>query len=224
MDAPKQLVAVDCVLFGSVNGRLKVLLFENGMQSVANKWSLIGSYVNENETVVEAVNRVLGDTIGLNGLFLEECGTYSELSRCPGSRIISITYFALISLEESNIKLSEDVQAKWFSVDSIPELVLDHNQMVEDALNTLRSKAKYEPLGFELLPHKFSIPQLQTLYEDLLEKSLDHSNFRKKVLSLGVLERLEEKDFSSSKRGANLFRFNKKRFQKLKSNGLSFQL
>lgn len=223
-NAEKLLVAVDCIIFGFDNQQLKLLLFKRKIEPFKEEWSLIGSFIKSNESVPEAANRVLLESTGLRNVFLEELACYSDADRDSGARVISIAHYALIRLEESQEQLTETYQAHWIDVESIPNLILDHNTMVLDALDKLRKKARYQPIGFELLPEKFTIPQLKVFYDAIYQKKLDRRNFRKRILSMNILEKLDEKDKSSSKKGAFLYRFDKKKYEVLTAKGFNFEL
>ena len=188
------------------------------------EWSLIGSFVKIDEDADEAAKRVLTEITGLENVFMEELRTYGKADRDPGFRCISIGQYALIRIEDYDKELVEKHGAHWYELDEIPDLVLDHNQMVQDALGRLRRKARYQPIGFELLPEKFTIPQLQQLYEAIYQDELDARNFRKKALSYNVLIKLEEKDKSSSRRGAFLYKFDDINYQKLLKSGYNFEI
>ncbi len=220
----KIYVATDCIIFGFDTGKLKLLIFKRRVQPLKGEWSLIGSFVNIDEDVDAAAKRVLTEITGLKNVFMEELKTYGATNRDPGARCISIGQYALIRIEDYDKELVEKHGAIWYELDKIPNLVLDHNQMVQDALGRLRRKARYQPIGFELLPEKFTIPQLQQLYEAIYQKELDARNFRKKVLSYNVLIKLEEKDKSSSRRGAFLYKFDDINYQKLRKSGYNFEI
>lgn len=222
--APKILVAVDCIIFGFDGGILKVLVFKRKVEPFSGSWSLIGSFVAEIESAEEAAKRVLFEITGLKKIFMEELKTYSSVTRDPGARCISIGQYALISLSKKNKKLTETHGAEWLPMSDLPELVLDHQQMVADALERLRNKARFYPIGLELLPKKFTIPQLQALYEELFQTPFDTRNFRKKLLSLQMLIPLEEKDKRSSKKGAFLYEFDYDKYNSLKNKGFNFSL
>lgn len=222
--ADRLMVAVDCIIFGFDKEQLKLLLFKRKLEPFKNEWSLIGSFVNGEEDVVTAASRVLAELAGLEDVFLEELGCYGEYDRDPGARVISIAHYALIRLEEQEIALTASHQAQWFNVDDIPPLILDHNKMIMTALEKLRRKARYQPIGFELLPAKFTIPQLKTFYDAIYQKTLDRRNFRKRILAMGILKKLEEKDKSTSKKGAFLYQFEKKKYQQLVAKGFHFEL
>lgn len=220
----KMYVAADCIIFGFDAGTLKLLVFQRRIKPLKGEWSLIGSFVKLEEDVSAAAERVLRDITGLENVFMEELRTYGSKDRDPGFRCISIGHFALIRINEYDKELVERHGAVWFDIDDLPNLVLDHNQMVVDALEKLKIKARFQPIGFELLPKKFTIPQLQLLYEAIYQKKLDTRNFRKKVLSLNVLNKLEEKDKSTSKRGAFLYKFNDRNYEKLLKSGFNFEI
>lgn len=220
--AEKMYVATDCIVFGFDKGELKLLIFKRRVKPNKGAWSLIGSFVDIDEDVDKAAQRVLEQITGLQKIFFEQLKTYAKADRDKGYRCISIAQFALIRIDEHDKELVEEHDAYWYKFDELPKLVLDHDQMIADAFEKLRRKARYQPIGFELLPEKFTIPQLQSLYEAIYQRKLDSRNFRKKVLSLNVLIRLDEKDKSGSKRGAFLYTFNDKNYQKLLLQGYNF--
>ncbi len=220
----KMYVATDCIIFGFHEGKLKLLVFKRRVEPLRGEWSLIGSFVRLDEDLEVAGKRVLKETTGLENLYMQQLRSYGKKDRDPGYRCISIAQYALIRIDEYDEQLVEEHGAKWFEIDHLPLLVLDHNQMVHDALLQLKQNARYKPIGFELLPEKFTIPQLQTLYEAIYQRELDARNFRKKVLSLNVLEKLDEKDKSTSKRGAFLYKFNYENYQELLKSGYNFEI
>lgn len=220
----KMYVATDCIIFGFHEGRLKLLVFRRKVEPLQGEWSLIGSFVRLDEDLDVAGRRVLKETTGLENVFMQQLKSYAKKDRDPGYRCISIAQYALIRIDDYNEQLVEEHGAKWFEIDELPSLILDHNQMVKDALMQLKHNARYKPIGFELLPEKFSIPQLQALYEAIYQRELDARNFRKKVLSLNVIEKLDEKDKSGSKRGAFLYKFNYENYQQLLTSGYNFEI
>ncbi|MCM4152768.1 NUDIX domain-containing protein [Arenibacter sp. N53] len=221
---PKILVATDCIVFGFDEGILKLLVFRRRIDPFKGEWSLIGSFVDEEESVSEAARRVLLQFTGLENIFLEELRVYSDVDRDSGARCISIAQYALIRINDYDREQVELHGAKWFALEDIPDLVLDHNIMITDALERLKQKTTRKPIGFELLPEKFTIPQLQSLYEAIYQTKLDDRNFRKKLLSFNLLIKLDEKDKSTSKKGAFLYRFNYEKYQKLEESGFNFVL
>lgn len=218
----KMYVATDCIVFGFDAGELKLLIFKRRVEPDKDKWSLIGSFVELNEDVDQAAKRVIKEITGLSNIFFEQLKAYGKSNRDHGYRCISIAQFALIRIDDYDRKLVEKHGAYWYKINDIPKLALDHDQMVVDALNELRKKARYQPIGFELLPEKFTIPQLQSLYESIYQRDMDSRNFRKKVLSLKVLRKLDEKDRASSKRGAYLYKFDSDNYHKLLLSGYDF--
>ena len=220
----KMYVATDCIIFGFDAGRLKLLLFKRKVAPLKGEWSLIGSFVRLDEDVSSAAKRVLQEITGLQNVYMEELRSYGAADRDPGFRCISIAQYALIRLNDYDKELVEQHGAVWHDLDSLPPLVLDHDQMVEDALKKLKRKARTQPIGFELLPEKFTIPQLQSLYEAIYQKELDTRNFRKKVLSNNVLIKLNEKDKTTSKRGAFLYKFDHENYEKLIQEGYNFEI
>ena len=220
----KMYVATDCIIFGFEEGKLKLLVFKRRVDPLMGEWSLIGSFVKINEDVDQAAQRVLEEITGLKNIYMEQLKSYGAADRDPGYRCVSIGQYALIRINDYDKELVEKHGAHWYDIEELPELVLDHNQMVTDALEKLKQKARYQPLGFELLPEKFTIPQLQQLYEAIYQKELDARNFRKKALSNNVLIKLEEKDKASSRRGAFLYKFDDQTYQKLIQSGYNFEI
>jgi ADP-ribose pyrophosphatase YjhB (NUDIX family) len=216
-------VATDCIVFGYDSENLKLLLFQRKIEPFKNEWSLIGTFVHLDESIDDAAQRVLNQTTGLSNIYMEQTKAYGEINRDPGFRCVSIGQYALIRLDDHDKQLVEKYGAKWFALEDLPPLILDHQKMIKDALEILMDKAQKQPLGFELLPKKFTIPQLQRLYESIYRKSIDSRNFRKKILSLNILIKLEEKDKSGSKKGAFLYKFNNRKYQKTFSNAFNFE-
>lgn len=220
----KMYVATDCIIFGFDKGKLKLLVFKRRVTPLEGEWSLIGSFVQLTEDVSQAAKRVLQEITGLENVFMQQLKAYGKADRDPGYRCISIAQFALIRIDEYDKELTQKFGAHWFDLDKLPDLVLDHSQMVADALQALKTKARYQPIGFELLPEKFTIPQLQSLYEAIYQKELDDRNFRKKLKSLKLLINTNEKDKTSSRRGAFLHKFDYKRYQDLLKMGYNFEI
>jgi len=220
----KILIAVDCVIFGFDSEQLKLLLFRRKVEPLKGAWSLIGAFVNEDLSLNDAAKQIVFDLTGLNNIFLEELQTYSNVDRDPGERVISVAHYSLIRINDFDIDSVEKFDARWFNIDEVPELILDHKEMVEDATLKIRRKARFEPIVFELLPEKFTIPHLQILYECIYQKKLDDRNFRKKILSFDILTKTEEKDRTGSKKGAFLYKFNKDKFNNYIAKGHNFEL
>jgi ADP-ribose pyrophosphatase YjhB (NUDIX family) len=220
----KHLVAVDCIIFGYdiTEKEVRLLLVKRRFSPSKGKWSLAGGFVEKTESLDEAARRILTQLTGLNDVYPEQSYSYGDAMRDPGARVISVAYSALIRINEMNKQLTERNEAKWISISNMPDLIFDHSEMVRRALSELQDQIKVKPVGFELLPDKFTLVQLQDLYEALFRRKVDRRNFRKKILSMGILERLDEKEKQTSKRGAFYYRFIKTRYEKLKENGFYF--
>jgi 8-oxo-dGTP diphosphatase len=218
------LVAIDCVIFGYHEGDLKLLAIKRNMEPAFGQWSLMGGFLEENEDLDQAAARILKQLTGLTNVYLEQLHTYGNPNRDPGARVVSVAYYAIINLSGHNKELAKEFDARWFNINDKQELIFDHAHMVEMALEELQKHARIVPVGITLLPDKFTIPQLQELYEAILQKKLDRGNFRKSILSLELLKKLEEKDKSSSRKGAWFYRFDEKRFNELIKNGVLIKI
>ena len=200
-------MAVDCVIFGYENGELKLLLYPRSFEPEKGKWSLMGGFVNDEESANNAASRVLRQTTGLDNIYLEQVHTFSEPTRDPESRVVSVAYYALIRLDQHDKAFLEESGAEWWPFTQLPEMIFDHVDMVKLAIERLQMKAGFDLVGKELLPENFTLLQLRMLYEAILQRELDPGNFRKKVLSLKILERLNIKNTTESKKGAYYFKF-----------------
>jgi len=218
----KILVAVDCIIFGFDGNHLKALLIKRGFEPEKGCWSLMGGFVGKDENADEAAARVLHDLTGMKSIYMEQLYTFSDVKRDSAGRVVSIAYFALINIADYDEQLQREHEAKWFSLNKIPSLIFDHKRMVLKAKEMLRHKVASHPIGFELLPSKFTLPQLQSLYEAIYETPFDKRNFTKKMLSLGILNKLNEKEKESSRKGAFYYVFDTVKYQKLHSNGVKF--
>lgn len=218
------LLAVDCIIFGFDGKELNLLLIKRNFPPAQGEWSLMGGFLKEKESIDEAAERVLSKLTGLNNVFLEQLQGYGEIERDPGERVISIAYYALIKIDEYNKELAKTHNAKWFPINNFPTLIFDHNSMVDKALRRLQRKAQNQPIGFELISKKFTIPQLQKLYEAIFRKEFDKRNFRKKILSFQVLKKLEEKERESSRKGAFFYQFDQKEYNRLLQSGYNFEV
>lgn len=210
---PKFYVSVDCIIFGFDKGSLKLLLLKRNFEPEKGSWSLMGGFVQEGESVDKAAQRVLKELTGLENVYMEQVGTYGEIHRDPGERVISVAYSALININEYDRELVNRHNASWTDMDKIPPLVFDHQQMVEQALAWFRRKASSEPIGFELLPELFTLTQLQNLYEAIYGKRMDKRNFRKQIAMMDFIEKTDLIDKTGSKRGAALYRFNENTYR-----------
>ena len=203
----KITVAIDCVIIGFDSEKLNLLLFKRRVNPFKGSWSLVGEVLENNLSLDKSANEILYKLTGLKNIYLKQLKTYGELNRDPAERVISIVYFSLIRVDEVLKEIKSKENAKWFSFNELPELILDHSEMVKDSISQLRNIAKDQPLGFELLPKLFTLPQLQTLYECIYNTKFDSRNFRKKIISINVLEKTNLKDKSSSRKGAYLYGF-----------------
>lgn len=222
---PRAALTVDCVVFGFDESELKVLLIERGLAPFKGRWALPGGFVRVDETVDDAARRELAEETGLSKVFLEQLYTFGSLKRDPRERVVSVAYYALVKQAEHPATGATDASdARWFPVSALPELAFDHETIFQTALERLRGKVRYEPIGFELLPQKFTLSQLQHLYETVLQTALDKRNFRKKILSMELLIPLDEQLRTGAHRPAQLFRFDAKKYAALKKRGFHFEL
>ncbi|HEY6229542.1 MAG TPA: NUDIX domain-containing protein [Verrucomicrobiae bacterium] len=222
---PRPALTVDCVVFGFDDEELKVLLIERGLEPFKCKWALPGGFVRVDESLDDAARRELEEEAGLKNVFLEQLYTFGALRRDPRERVVSVAYYSLVKLAAHETKAATDAaDARWFPLSKIPKLAFDHAEILGTALARLKGKVRYEPIGFELLPPKFTLSQLQHLYEAALETNLDKRNFRKKVLSYDLLIPLKEKQMTGRHRPAQLFRFDADKYEKLKKRGFNFEL
>lgn len=217
-------LAVDCVIFGFAEDQLKLLLYKRDFEPEKGKWSLLGGFLKKDETLDDAAYRVLARITGLRNIYMEQLASFSKIDRDPAARVISVGYYSLINIKDYDEVLLKQYGAEWFSIDELPELIFDHNEIVEKSLRRLKRKSKTQPIGFELLPANFTITMLRNLYEAIYQRPLDPANFRRKFMSMDLLERLPIKDMNSSRKGAFLFAFNKEKYERLSSNGFSFDL
>jgi 8-oxo-dGTP diphosphatase len=209
IEQEKHLVSVDCAIFGYEENELKLLLFHRTLPPSKGEWSLVGGWVNGNESVEEAAIRVLHKITGLQDIFMEQVRVFSKPDRDPGGRVITVLFNALIDIEKHNKDLVRKYGAYWWPVSKLPHLIFDHNEIAQAAHKQLQIKASNALVGLDLLPEKFTITQLRQLYNCIFLKKIDPGNFRKKILSLNVLKKLNKKDFSESKKGAYYYSLKK---------------
>ncbi len=207
------LAAVDCIIFGFDGQTLKLLLIQRGFEPAQGQWSLMGGFIQPDESADAAAIRILKTLTGLEGVYLEQLNILSEPKRDPIERTISIAYFALIDIHQYETQLSDDYHAEWMPLTNIPRLVFDHTKMVKMAKEKLQYKAALHPLLFELLPKKFTLPQLQSLYESVYEVNFDKRNFSRKVLSTNLLIKQKDKEKGMSKKGAYYYQLNTKKYK-----------
>jgi 8-oxo-dGTP diphosphatase len=223
---PRPNLTVDCVVFGLDRGHtLKIVLIQRNLEPFKGEWALPGGFVRTDETLEAAALRELREETGIETVFLEQLYTFGSLDRDPRERVVTIAYYALVNLWEYQIQAATDASdAAWFAVDRLPPLAFDHERIVEVALKRLQGKLRYEPIGFELLPEKFTLFQLQKLYETVLGKELDKRNFRKKILNMNLLVALDEFQTDVSHRAARLYKFDRWQYLQLKQSGFNFEL
>lgn len=218
-------LTVDVVVFALDEHDLQVMLIERDLAPFAGDWALPGGFVRVEETLDEAAARELAEETGLHDIFLEQLYTFGAVKRDPRERVVTVAYFALVNLAGHDVKASTDARnAAWFSINDLPQLAFDHKQVLDAALERLQSKVRYQPIGFELLPEKFTLRQLQHLYEIILDRPLDKRNFRKKVLSMGIIKETNEIETDVAHRAARLFRFDKKAYDRLTKRGFNFEI
>jgi hypothetical protein len=217
-------VSVDCIILGFKEGKLYLLISKRKFQPLFGKDTLMGGFLRSNESIDDAVERVVHEYTGIHNVFMEQVGAYGDINRDTGERVVSVAYFALIDLELFNDDLCKKHNARWEEVYNVNLLVFDHNKMLDDTIQILRRKASTQPIGFNLLPEKFTLPQLQSMYEAIYNTELDKRNFRKKILDMDILEKQEDKDKSNSKRGAFYYKFNKQKYDLLLERGYYFSL
>ena len=206
----KVWLSVDCIIFGFDEGKLKILIGRRQMDPGRGEWSLYGGFVNGNESVDDAASRTLYELTGLRNLYMRQVGAFGNVDRDPGERVVSIAYYALINVKDYEDELRQEHGVEWMDINEIPQLYSDHNDMVRKARKMMQQKLAQEPVGFRLLPSLFTLTQLQKLYEAVNGEELDKRNFRKRIKDMDFIEKTELIDKTGSKRGAYLYRFNKR--------------
>lgn len=207
------LVSVDCIVFGFEEDKLKLLIGKRQMDPGRGEFSLYGGFVGVDESLPDAANRVLRDLTGLDKLYIKQVGAFGNIDRDPGERVISIAYCALINVKDYDDNIRKQHGLEWVNLENMPKLYSDHNIMVNKAINMLRRRINTEPLSFNLLPDLFTLTQLQHVYEAILGEEIDKRNFRKRIKTIDFIEKTELVDKITSKRGAALFRFNKRAYE-----------
>ena len=208
----RYLIAVDCIVFGFDGEKFKLLLIQRGFAPERKKWSLMGGFIQPEESLEIAANRVLKQLTGLEGVYLEQLQAFGDPKRDPVERTVAVAYFALIDIQKYEKQINHEYNADWFLLNEMPQLIFDHEQMVEEAMKRLRYKAALHPVLFELLPEKFTSPQLKNLYEGLYGTTFDKRNFSRKVLSTGLLLKQKDKDKGNSRKGAFYYKLDKQKY------------
>ncbi|MEI6751862.1 MAG: NUDIX domain-containing protein [Paludibacter sp.] len=219
----KLYVAVDCIIMGFRENELHILIAKRPFEPMKGGWSLMGGFVDESESVYNAAKRVVSEFTGIEDIYMEQVGAYGEVDR-DLERVVSIVYYALVDIEKFDTSLAAKYDARWVKITKLPELIFDHTLMVNDTLNLLQRRAAIKPIGFNLLPEQFTLPTLQNLYESIYQENIDKRNFRKKILAMDILEKMEEKDKSASRKGAFYYRFIKEKYDQLIQQGLHFSI
>ena len=218
-------LTVDCVVFGLDSDDLKVMLIQRDLPPFENRWALPGGFVRLDETLDEAARRELQEETGLENVFLEQLYSFGEVDRDPRERVVTVAYYALVRMSDHRVKAATDAKdAAWFELSDLPSLAFDHDRILEAAHQRLQGKVCYQPIGFELLPAKFTLTQLQSLYEIVLDRTLDKRNFRKKILGMDILVELDEVETDVAHRAARLYRFNKTQYGKMVKQGFHFEI
>ena len=208
----KVLLSVDCIIFGFDQNKLKILIGRRNMDPGRGEWSLYGGFVRNDESLDAAAQRTLFELTGLCNIYMSQVGAFGNIDRDPGERVVSIAYYALINVKDYSERLRKQHGVEWVNIEDIPQMYSDHNAMVAKARKLIQQKIKTNPVGFELLPELFTLTQLQRLYEAVNGEPLDKRNFRKRIKDMDYIEKTELIDKKTSKRGASLYRFNKKAF------------
>lgn len=219
---PHPAVTTDCVIFGFDGSQLKVLLIERGIEPYKGRWAFPGGFLNPEESAEEGALRELQEETGLTGAYIEQFHIFTDPKRDPRERVISIAYYALVRIQE--VKGGDDAaSARWFALDEIPQLAFDHDLILRTAMTKLRERIHFQPIGFELLPEKFTMKELQLLYEAILQVKFDRRNFAKKMLHFELLTQLDETVWPTAKREAFLFSFNKEKYEEFKNKGFQIE-
>lgn len=222
---PRAALTVDCVVFGLDEGDLKLLLIQRDIEPFEGCWALPGGFVRVEETLEDAALRELEEETGVSKVYLEQLYTFGDPGRDPRERVVTVAYYALVKLSNHNVKAATDARnAAWFGVNDLPRVAFDHETIIETALQRLKGKVRYEPVGFELLAPKFTLTQLQHLYEAILETPFDKRNFRKKILAMDLLIETDEIEQDVAHRAARLYRFDETKYKQLKKKGFHFEL
>ncbi|PZR37068.1 MAG: NUDIX hydrolase [Azospira oryzae] len=226
--SPDQIIdalSIDCLIFGFNNGRLDILLVKHGEGISKGKWALPGGWIQYNESVNHAAKRILHSLTGISDIYLQQLSVFGDVDRYPGKRVVTIAYYAMVNEEHYSLIpgfTASDVQ--WYDLHQLPDLLYDHTKIIQHGLKQLRHSVRHEPIGFNLLPKKFTLLKLQELYEAILETKFDKSNFRRKLLKMNLVKPSTEKQQDVSHRAASLYEFDEQRYQQLREKGFAFEL
>lgn len=206
-------ISVDCVIFGFDENELKVLLIKSDMAKFENKWTLLGDLVNNHEDLDEAAYRILKERTGMDDVYLEQVKAFGQVGRHPAARVVTIAYCSLINIQHHKLGI-QDNELHWHRVNMLADMAFDHKQILDACNEWLQKRIQEHPLGFSLLPKKFSLRELQNLYEAILDVKLDRRNFRKKFFSMDLLEDTHELESNVPHRPGKLYRFNYEKYKK----------
>ena len=212
-DHDRLLVSVDCIVFGFDEGELRVLMGKRKMDPGRGQWSLYGGFVGANESINDAARRVLYALTGLKDLYMKQVGAYGDVDRDPGARVISISYYSMINVADYDQAQQQEHDVAWVNIEQLTEMYSDHRKMVLKARRMMQEKISHEPIGFNLLPELFTLSQLQQVYEAVNGEEVDKRNFRKRIKEMDFIEKTDQIDKLTSKRGAYLYRFNEKAYK-----------
>ena len=222
---PRPAITVDCVIFGFAENQLKILLTKRNIEPYLGEWALPGGFIGMDETADECACRKLKEEAGLEDIYMEQLYTFSAVDRDPRYRVVSIAYYALVKSTDCVLHAGSDIaDIQWFSLENAPPLAFDHKEITAAAVERLRGKISYQPLGFELLPEKFTLPDLRRIYEAILQRSLDRWNFSKKILKTGLLIDHSGTQKNRSRRTAIIYSFDKAKYEKLTKSGFYFDI
>lgn len=222
---PRPSVTTDCIIFGFDGVDINVLLIERGIEPYKSKWAFPGGFVQMDESTEAGAKRELYEETGIKDVFIEQLYTFSDVNRDPRGRVITVAYYALVKTSDYQLLAGDDaIKAQWFKLKDIPSLAFDHDSILRIAHNRIKGKIRYQPIGFELLDTKFTMPQLQLLYESILEAKFDRRNFSNKLMKTGLLIQLEEKVKNVPYKAPRYLMFDKKKYTELQSSGFNFEI
>ena len=219
---PHPSVTTDCVIFGFDGTKLNVLLIERGVEPYKGRWAFPGGFLRMDESTETGALRELQEETGMEGAYIKQFHTFSDPNRDPRERVLTVAYYALVRMQE--VKGGDDAaKAEWFALDEVPSLAFDHDHILQIALKELRKQIHFEPIGFELLPEVFTMPQLQALYESILEVHFDRRNFANKMQKLGILEETGDRPKNTARSVPIQYRFNLDKYMEMKSKGFRLE-